>query len=55
MNYIIEELAKGVWTPVKEYQSKELAEASLGFKRALRLDGMPLYEDLRIVETSKPD
>ena len=55
MNYIIEELAKGVWTPVDQFRSKELAEASLGIKRALQLDGMRLYEDLRIVETSKPD
>ena len=55
MRHTIEEFINGTWIPINvftstdEFTSKELAEASLHFKRSLRLDGSPIYQHLRIV------
>ena len=51
MTYQIESVFQGIWLPVSHHKSKELAEAEAGIKRSLLIDGKPLYEHLRVVET----
>ena len=57
VTHTIEEFIDGVWIPVevfestKEFTSEELAQASLFNKRSLRLDGMDLYRQMRIMKT----
>tara|TARA_B100001939_G_scaffold11449_1_gene10000 strand:+ start:921 stop:1145 length:225 start_codon:yes stop_codon:yes gene_type:complete len=57
VTHTIEEFINGVWVPLEvfesteEFTSKELAQASLFNKRSLRLDGMDLYRQMRIMKT----
>ena len=58
MSHTIEEFVEGAWTPIEvfasteEFNSRDIAEASLGIKRALR---KYYVHPLRIVQTSTPD
>tara|TARA_B100000497_G_scaffold35281_1_gene41386 strand:+ start:1149 stop:1331 length:183 start_codon:yes stop_codon:yes gene_type:complete len=51
MTYTIEMFTQGVWAPVSQHKSRELAEAEVGIKIALRINGKPLHERhcLRII------
>jgi len=51
MTYTIERFTQGVWFPLHQHKTKELAEAELGILRSLLINGQPLHkrEHLRIV------
>jgi hypothetical protein len=51
MTYTIERFTQGVWAPVSQHKSKELAEAEVGIKLSLRISGKPFFErhHLRII------
>ena len=51
MTYTIEMFTQGVWAPVSQHKSRELAEAEVAIKRSLLINGKPLHERscLRIV------
>ena len=51
MTYTIERLIQGVWFPTSHHKSKELAEAEVGIKLSLLIDGKPFVErhQLRII------
>lgn len=53
MTYTIERFTQGVWFPVSHHKSKELAEAEVGIKLSLLIDGKPFVErhQLRIIQT----
>lgn len=53
MTYTIERFTQGVWAPLSQQKSKELAEAEVSIKLSLRIDGKPLFErhHLRIIQT----
>ena len=51
MTYTIEMFTQGVWAPVSQHKSRELAEAEVAIKRSLLINGKPLHERhcLRII------